>query len=64
MSRTNWFRSRRRVPRTARLQVELLETRNLMSSGLTLTPLVRVSNDTPSLPTPVQPPVVFPNSEV
>jgi len=54
----------RRPPVTrARLQVELLEDRNV-PSGLTLTPLVRVSNDTPSLPAPPTSPIVFPNSEV
>jgi hypothetical protein len=42
----------------------LLETRNLLSSGLTLTPLVQVSGDSPLPPPPPPPPPVFYNSEV
>jgi BNR repeat-like domain len=65
MNRTTLFGSRgvpgRRTPR-ARLQVELLEARNLLS-GLTLTPLVQVSDPSP-LPPPPPSPTVFANSEV
>src|SRR5438093_9575164 len=68
MNRTKWSErhpQRRRRPPKTRLQVELLETRNLLSSStFALTPLVRVSNDTPSLPAPPSSPIVFPNSEV
>ena len=46
MSRNHWFRSRRRPPSTTRLEVERLETRDVMS-GLTLTPLVQVSYASP-----------------
>jgi hypothetical protein len=66
MNRTTWFPQRperkRRSPK-ARLQVEMLETRNLLSSGLTLTPLVQVSDPSPLAP-PVSSPTVFANSEV
>src|SRR5438552_8509253 len=67
MSRTHWFRprsKRSKPPNKARLQVELLETRNLLSSGLTLTPLVQVSDPSPLPPPPPPPPIVFANSEV
>src|SRR5882672_8152667 len=50
MNRTTWFQRRRQPKRRAaraRPQVELLETRNLLSSGLTLTPLVQVSDPSP-----------------
>src|SRR5436309_1143936 len=65
MNRTKWSgwlgQRQRRAPRT-RLQVELLEDRNLLS-GLTLTPLVQVSDPSP-LPPPPPSPTVFANSEV
>jgi hypothetical protein len=44
--------------------VELLETRNLLSTGLTLTPLVQVSGDSPLDPTIAPNGRVFINSEV
>src|SRR5260370_33619201 len=50
MNRTTWFQRRRQPKRRAaraRPQVELLETRNLLSSGFTLTPLVQVSDPSP-----------------
>jgi hypothetical protein len=46
------------------LQVELLEDRSLLSSGLTLTPLVRVSDPSPLPPPTSTTPTVFVNSEV
>jgi hypothetical protein len=67
MKRTKWFErrpERKRRPPNARLQVELLESRNLLSSGLTLTPLVQVSDPSPLAPPPPPPPTVFTNSEV
>jgi hypothetical protein len=68
MSRTTrlWRRpGRRQRPLRARLEVELLEVRNLLSSTLGLTPLVQVSDPNP-LPTtpPPPPPTVFIDSEV
>jgi hypothetical protein len=67
MSRTTRFQRRpertRRAEKT-RLQVELLETRNLMSSGLTLTPLVQVSDLSPLDPAHETPGVHTTNSEV
>jgi hypothetical protein len=68
MSRTTWFRRRpeRQRPKT-RLQLEQLETRSLLSSGLTLTPLSDVSPTYPPvLANPSAPPdgTVFRNSEV
>ena len=68
MTRSTWIgrpTTRKRAAYRARLQVETLEDRNLLSSSsFTLTPLVQVSSSTPSLPTPPASPVVFPNSEV
>ena len=67
MSRTHWFRprsKRSKAPHQTRLHVELLETRNLLSSSLGLTPLVQVSGDSPLPPPPPPPPTVFYNSEV
>jgi hypothetical protein len=66
MSRTHWFRppSKRRQPRQTRPEVELLETRNLLSSSFGLTPLVQVSDPSPLPPPPPPPPTVFANSEV
>lgn len=46
MRRNPWFRSPRRPASATRLQVEQLETRDVMS-GLTLTPLVQVSGASP-----------------
>lgn len=46
MSTQSWSRSRRRPDGATRLQVEQLETRNLLS-GFALTPLVQVSDTTP-----------------
>ena len=67
MNRAKWFKWRPRrsrpKPRT-RLQVELLETRNLLSSGLTLTPLVQVSGNSPLDPTIAPNGRAFLNSEV
>jgi hypothetical protein len=65
MSRTKWFRRRpeRQRPRTP-LQVEQLEPRNLLSTGLKLMDLVQVSDPSP-LPAPASTtPTVFVNSEV
>jgi hypothetical protein len=54
-----------RPPRPrARLQVELLEGRNLLSSGLTLTNPVRVSDPNPLPPPASSSPTVFTDSEV
>ncbi len=67
MIRTLFSRPRLLRPppkRRARLQVELLETRNLLSSTLGLTPLVQVSTSNPLAAPPPPPPVVFADSEV
>jgi hypothetical protein len=57
-------RPRRRPPKSRpRLQVELLEVRNLLA-GLTLGPLVPVPELSPALPSPPTSPTVFVNSEV
>src|SRR5262245_36993972 len=65
MNRENWFRRPERKRRTpkARLQWEQLETRSLLSSGLTLTPLVQVSGDSPLDPTIAPNGRAFINSE-
>jgi hypothetical protein len=67
MNRMKWLerrpQRRKRAPK-ARPQVEQLETRNLLSSGLTLGPLVPVGEISPALPTPPSSPTVFVNSEV
>jgi hypothetical protein len=49
MSRTTWLRRRpeRRRPRTP-LRLEPLESRNLLSSGLVPTPLVQISDPSPT----------------
>jgi hypothetical protein len=47
-----------------RLHLEPLETRDLLSSGLTLTPLVQVSDPSPLPPPASTTPTVFVNSEV
>ncbi len=54
---------KRQAPRT-RLQLELLETRSLLSSSLGLTPLVQVSGDSPLDPNIAPNGKVFLNSEV
>src|SRR5262249_38513328 len=67
MNRAKWFdwrpQRKRRAPKT-RLQLEPLETRNLLSSGLTLTPLVQVSGDSPLDPTIAPNGRAFINTEV
>jgi hypothetical protein len=67
MNRTKWFEQRpqrkKRTPK-ARLQVEQLETRNLLSGSGGLTPLMQVSDPSPLAPPPPPPPVVFADSEV
>jgi hypothetical protein len=67
MKRAKWLKwrpQRKKRPPKTRLQVELLETRNLLSSGLTLTPLVQVSGDSPLDPTIAPNGRAFLNSEV
>src|SRR5262245_58019871 len=67
MNRTRISRSRpprRPSKHRARLDVELLETRNLLSSSLGLTTLVQVSDPNPLSAPPPPPPVVFADSEV
>jgi hypothetical protein len=67
MNRAKWFEWRRQRKRSAsrtRLQLELLETRNLMSSSLGLTPLVQVSGDSPLDPNIAPNGKAFFNSEV
>src|SRR5882724_5134335 len=67
MSRKTFFGGhpvRTRMASKARLQVDLLETRNLLSTTLGLTPLVQVSNLSPLDPTFVSPGVHTTNSEV
>jgi hypothetical protein len=54
--------SRRAPPKRARLQVELLESRDLLSSGFTLGPLVQVSGTSPFAGTPGLPASVTLNS--
>src|SRR6266851_5492083 len=67
MNRLKWFERRpqrkRRAPR-AQLQLEPLETRNLLSSGLTLMPLVQVSGNSPLDPNIAANGAAFLNSEV
>jgi hypothetical protein len=67
MNRLKWFQQRspgkRRTPK-AQLQLEPLEQRNLLSSGLTLTQLVQVSGDSPLDPSISPNGKAFINSEV
>src|SRR5262249_51196598 len=68
MSRATFFGRHgvrgKKAPR-ARLQVELLETRNLLAtSAFALTPLVQVSDPSPLSPPPSSSPTVFAASQV